>query len=508
MDEQRVNDALAACGVPGVVESVATGAAVDRFDVRLAQGTPSSKLTGLEDTLARDLRVRSVRVVPVNETGLVGLEVPAAEPPTVTRGEAAAAVKAAIGGNPDFMHPLTFPVGRTVGGDWIVANLRDLPHLLVSGVTKSGKSVFLNGLICHIVEWSPPADVQFAMVDTKQVELAPYRELPHLWRPVATSPSAAIHLVEEVVDEMGRRQRLMADAGARDVDELHEPPPYLVVVVDEAADVMLTGGKPFGESLGRLMAVGRALGIHVVLATQLPSAEVLPQTVRAQSPSRVSFAVQNATQSRIALGDKGAELLLGRGDGLWSPAGLSGPPVRFQGAYLTGEEVDAAVAHAVEQWGAPPSPESDSGADAERVFRAREEPEAAPHADRLAEARRDVEGLRVLLADARRERDIAYRERDLVRKRRLRRVKVLRRENAELQAEVARLAGEVDRLERVAPLPPSGRRPLALTGFLMLVAAVAAWVPWVGALGMVLILWLTRDELSLLARRGDGGGEE
>lgn len=189
---------------------------------------------------------------------------------------------------------------------------------------------------------------------------------------------------------------------------------------------------------------------------------------------------------------------------MWSPAGLSGPPIRFQGAYLTGEDVNEAVAHAVEQWGPPPPLEDGSGTPVEAAGGG---PAPVSDGGRLAEALRDVEGLRVLLADARRERDLAYRERDLARGRRLRRVKVLRRENVGLQAEVARLAGEVERLERVAPLPPSGRRPLALTGFLMLVAAVAAWVPWVGALGMVLVLWLTKDESCLLARHEGGGGE-
>ena len=246
---------------------------------------------------------------------------------------------------------LTFAVGRDIGGNSVVGNIARLPHMLIAGTTGSGKSVCMNTLIVSLLYKSSPEQVRMIMIDPKMVELGVYNGIPHLLIPVVTDPKKAAGSLQWAVCEMMRRYRMMADAGVRELESYNkvaaanadlETMPQIVVVIDELADLMLVAAKEVEESICRIAQMGRAAGIHLVIATQRPSADVITGLMKANIPSRIAFAVASAMESRIILDSQGAEKLVGKGDMLYAPLG-QGKPKRLQGCFITEEEVQRVV---------------------------------------------------------------------------------------------------------------------------------------------------------------------
>ncbi|MEE6286572.1 DNA translocase FtsK [Georgenia sp. MJ173] len=325
--------ALANFDISATVASVIRGATVDRYMLRPGPGVRVAQVAKLYDDLALALDVPHVRVL--GASGHVAVEVPATERRTVPLSE--------ISDPLEQDHPLRVPVGLDVEGHGISARLDRLPHLLVAGTTGSGKSTWTTAILAHLVTRAEPARVQLALVDPKRVELAPFAGLAHLWRPVATDVEAAVTVLEEIVVEVDARYERLESAGKRSVEDLDDAPPYLLLVVDELADLMMQGGKRAERSLVRILQIGRAAGVHAILATQRPSADVVNSLIKTNAPSRLTFAVQSHVDSGVALGQSGAEALLGRGDGLWWPSGAS-QPERIQSPYLSTDDLDEMLA--------------------------------------------------------------------------------------------------------------------------------------------------------------------
>ena len=246
---------------------------------------------------------------------------------------------------------ISFAVGKDIGGNRIIGDIAKLPHMLIAGTTGSGKSVCMNSLIISLLYKASPDEVKLIMVDPKMVELGVYNGIPHLLIPVVTDPKKAAGALQWAVTEMMRRYRLMADAGVRDLDSFNkmavssdefEKLPQVVVVIDELADLMLVAAKEVEESICRIAQMGRAAGIHLVIATQRPSADVITGLMKANIPSRIAFAVASAMESRIILDTAGAEKLVGKGDMLYAPLG-QGKPKRVQGCFITDDEVQQVV---------------------------------------------------------------------------------------------------------------------------------------------------------------------
>ena len=326
--ERAIVAALANFDISVTVDSVTHGAAVDRYALKLGPGVKVKQVTALADDLAVALEAPHVRILTTG--GTLAVEVPAAERSTVALSDL----------EPEQDHPLRIPVGLSVDGKGVSARLDRLPHLLVAGTTGSGKSTWTTAILAHLVTHAAPADLQLALIDPKRVELSQFAGLPHLWRPIATDVGAATLLLEEALSEMEARYGQIERAGKRNVSELDERPPFLVIVVDELADLIMQGGKRTEGAIVRLLQVGRAAGVHLVLATQRPSTDVITGLIKANTPSRMVFSVTSHTDSNVALGQSGAEALLGAGDGLWWPSGAS-QPERVQAPYLSGSDLDA-----------------------------------------------------------------------------------------------------------------------------------------------------------------------
>ena len=259
---------------------------------------------------------------------------------------------------------LAIGLGRDISGDAVVAELNKMPHLLVAGATGSGKSVCINGIIISILMRSKPHEVKLMMIDPKMVELNTYNGIPHLLSPVVTDPKKASQALKKVVNEMERRYELFAYSGTRNIEgynsyiqkenkkrdetEQYQPLPYIVVIVDELADLMMVASSDVEDSITRLAQMARAAGIHLIIATQRPSVDVITGVIKANIPSRIAFGVSSSTDSRTILDGNGAEKLLGRGDMLFLPVGAN-KATRIQGAYLSDEEVERVVAHCIEQ---------------------------------------------------------------------------------------------------------------------------------------------------------------
>ena len=246
---------------------------------------------------------------------------------------------------------MAFSVGKDIGGNYIVGDCGKLPHVLIAGTTGSGKSVCINSLIVSLLYKSTPEEVRLIMVDPKVVELAVYNGIPHLLIPVVTDPKKAAGALQWAVVEMMRRYRVMAEAGVRELSSYNqwakgqenlEPIPKIVIIIDEMADMMMVAGKEAEESIVRIAQMGRAAGVHLVLATQRPSADVITGLMKSNIPSRIAFAVASSLDSRIILDITGAEKLVGKGDMLWYPLGLD-KPLRVQGCFISDEEVSAVV---------------------------------------------------------------------------------------------------------------------------------------------------------------------
>ncbi len=345
---RRLNETLASFRIEAHIINVTRGPSVTRYEVELDKGVRLNKLTTVADDIALSLGASGVRIAAVpGKISVVGIEVPNQAVTTVSLRE--------VIDSPEFIRAKsksTFAVGKDIGGNCIVGNIAKLPHMLIAGTTGSGKSVCMNSIIISLLYKASPDDVKLIMIDPKMVELGIYNSIPHLLIPVVTDPKKAAGSLQWAVTEMMRRYKAMSDAGVRDLESYnaimeHEGGnkiPQVVVIIDELADLMLVAAKEVEESICRIAQMGRASGIHLVIATQRPSADVITGLMKANIPSRIAFAVASAMESRIILDTQGAEKLVGKGDMLFAPIG-SGKPVRVQGCFVTDGEVEAVATY-------------------------------------------------------------------------------------------------------------------------------------------------------------------
>lgn len=346
-NSRRLAQTITSFGVDAKPGDVVHGPSVTRYEFTLDQGVKLSKLTNLADDIALALGSGGVRIAPIpNKSSVVGIEVP-------NRVVTAVRIRDVIDSRAFAEHKsrVAFAVGKDIGGNAIVGDIAKLPHVLIAGTTGSGKSVCTNSLIVSLLYKSTPEEVRFIMVDPKMVELAPYNGIPHLLIPVVTDPKKAAGALQWAVYEMMKRYKLFSENGVKDLagfnalagrsQELKKMP-TVVVVIDELADLMLVAAKEVEESICRVAQMGRAAGMHLVIATQRPSSDVITGLMKANIPSRIAFAVASSLESRIILDTTGAEKLVGKGDMLYAPLG-AGKPTRVQGCFITPEEIERVV---------------------------------------------------------------------------------------------------------------------------------------------------------------------
>ena len=345
-NSRRLNETLASFKIEAHIINVTRGPSVTRYEVELEKGVRLSKLTSAADDIALSLGATGVRIAAVpGKISVVGIEVPNRAVTTVSLRE--------VIDSPEFTKAKSkssFAVGKDIGGSCIVGNISRLPHMLIAGTTGSGKSVCMNSIIISILYKASPEDVKLIMIDPKMVELGIYNSIPHLLIPVVTDPKKAAGSLQWAVTEMMRRYKAMSDVGVRDLESYNsivenqevdgKKIPQIVVIIDELADLMLVAAKEVEESICRIAQMGRAAGIHLVIATQRPSADVITGLMKANIPSRIAFAVASAMESRIILDTQGAEKLVGKGDMLYAPIG-NGKPRRVQGCFVSDTEVEA-----------------------------------------------------------------------------------------------------------------------------------------------------------------------
>ena len=346
-NSQRLAQTLQSFGVDARPGAVVHGPSVTRYEFTLEQGVKLSKITNLADDIALALGASGVRIAPIpNKISVVGIEVP-------NRAVTPVRIRDVVESRTFTEHksPVAFAVGKDIGGSCIVGDIGKLPHVLIAGTTGSGKSVCTNSLIVSILYKSTPEEVRFIMVDPKMVELAPYNGIPHLLIPVVTDPKKAAGALQWAVFEMMKRYKIFSEHGVKDLagynalarqDEELKTMPTVVVVIDELADLMLVAAKEVEESICRVAQMGRASGMHLIIATQRPSADVITGLMKANIPSRIAFAVASSLESRIILDTTGAEKLVGKGDMLYAPLG-AGKPTRVQGCFITPEEIERVV---------------------------------------------------------------------------------------------------------------------------------------------------------------------
>ena len=334
-----IEETLESFNIQARVVEVQQGPAITQFGVDPAAGVAVNRIVQRQNDLALRLGAPTLRVLaPVPGRPMVGIEVPNTSVATVTLGDLIA--------SPQFARArLPIGIGMDVGGKPVVGDLTRMPHLLVAGATGSGKSVCINSLITSLLITRTPDEVQFIMIDPKQVELSQYRGLPHLRLPVVTDMDKVVAALRWTVLEMERRYGLFAEVGARNVNAFNDRFPddrlvYLVMVIDELADMMMTAAEDVERLICRLAQLGRAAGVHLVVATQRPSVDVLTGLIKANLPTRIAFAVSSQVDSRVILDRTGAERLLGRGDGLYQ-AGDEMNPRRVQGALVSDDEIEA-----------------------------------------------------------------------------------------------------------------------------------------------------------------------
>ena len=346
-----LEETFASFGIKVTVERAEIGPSVTKYEVKPAVGVRVNRISNLADDLALALAAKDVRIeAPIPGKSLVGIEVPNSEIATVSFRELWEQSQT----KPENL--LEIPLGKAVNGTARSFDLAKMPHLLVAGSTGSGKSVAVNGIIASILMKARPDQVKFMMVDPKMVELSVYNDIPHLLIPVVTNPRKASKALQKVVDEMENRYELFAKVGVRNiagfnakVDEFNAkseykqvPLPLIVVIVDELADLMMVASKEVEDAIIRLGQKARAAGIHMILATQRPSVDVISGLIKANVPSRVAFAVSSGTDSRTILDENGAEKLLGRGDMLFKPIDEN-HPVRLQGSFISDDDVERIV---------------------------------------------------------------------------------------------------------------------------------------------------------------------
>ena len=376
---RKLEEILSQFGVKGEVVRVSPGPVITLYEFEPAAGVKASRVIGLAEDMARAMSVVSVRMAVVPGSSVIGIEIPNKTRQTVF-------IKELVDNNAfmDNKGILPMILGKNIGGNPVFADLAKMPHLLVAGTTGSGKSVGINTMILSLLYRFTPSECKLIMVDPKMLELSVYNGIPHLLTPVVTEPGKAIVALKWVVKEMDDRYRAMATIGVRNIEGYNKkiaetiaagkkltrqiqtgfdpetgrpiietqemdltPLPYIVVIVDEMADLMLTAGKEVDIAVQRIAQKARASGIHMIMATQRPSTDVITGTIKANFPSRVSFQVTNKIDSRIIIGEQGAEQLLGRGDMLFMPAGVK--PVRLHGPFVSDDEVERVVNFLKEQ---------------------------------------------------------------------------------------------------------------------------------------------------------------
>lgn len=344
-------------GVDVELVNTILGPSVTKYELHPAIGVKVSKIVNLTDDLALALAAKDIRIeAPIPGKSLIGIEVPNKKVATIAFKDIISAQKK----HPD--KPLEVPIGRDVSGGLITANLADMPHLLIAGSTGSGKSVAINGIITSLLMNCPPDEVKLMLVDPKKVELGVYNGVPHLLTPVVTDPKKASLALHKLVSEMEKRYEMFANTGQRNISGYNkmiqrqneetksEEPlmPYIVAIVDELSDLMMVASNEVEDAIIRLAQMARAAGIHMILATQRPSVDVITGLIKANVPSRMSFAVSSGTDSRTIIDTAGAEKLLGRGDMLFKPIEAN-KPVRVQGAYISDSDVQNVVQFVKEQ---------------------------------------------------------------------------------------------------------------------------------------------------------------
>lgn len=346
-----LEETFASFGIKASVERAEIGPSVTKYEIKPAVGVRVNRISNLADDLALALAAKDVRIeAPIPGKSLVGIEVPNSEIATVTFRELWEQAKT----NPSKL--LEVPLGKAVNGTARSFDLARMPHLLVAGSTGSGKSVAVNGIIASILMKARPDQVKFMMIDPKMVELSVYNDIPHLLIPVVTNPRKAAKALQKVVDEMENRYELFSHVGVRNIagynakvesfnaqsEEKKIPLPLIVVIVDELADLMMVASKEVEDAIIRLGQKARAAGIHMILATQRPSVDVISGLIKANVPSRIAFAVSSGTDSRTILDENGAEKLLGRGDMLFKPIDEN-HPIRLQGSFISDDDVERIV---------------------------------------------------------------------------------------------------------------------------------------------------------------------
>ena len=341
----KLQKTLYSFGVSAKVENVSVGPAITRYELKPAEGVRVSKIANLADDIALNLAAESIRIeAPIPGKQAVGIEIPNKEKEVVLLRE--------IIDTPEFQEAeakTAFALGKDAAGDVIVTDIAKMPHVLIAGSTGSGKSVCINTLITSIIYKAKPSEVKLVMIDPKVVELSVYNGIPHLLIPVVTDAKKAAGALMWAVQEMVHRYSLFAEKGVRDIKGYNkilendgEKLPHIIIIIDELADLMMVAAKDVEDAICRLAQMARAAGMHLVIATQRPSVDVITGLIKANVPSRIAFAVSSGVDSRTILDMYGAEKLLGKGDMLFSPVGSS-KPQRIQGAFVSDEEVEKIV---------------------------------------------------------------------------------------------------------------------------------------------------------------------